>query len=326
MNRPPDNAVLLDAATLSAFVGSVFERAGVPSDQAAFLADLLVTNDLRGVWSHGTRQTSAYVEHFGKGRLNPAPTLEVTNESPTTLVVDGDGGLGYFAAHRAATLLGPKALALGIAAALTRNHGHIGAAGIYARVPLEQGLFCFVTSGHQLDLKPQQSVLRAAGGSPMAFALPTRDEPPFVLDFGVMHDLYVGSEHVDTITALAPGIVVRALGLGAVCQALGGFLAGVPLDPARDQRSWPGASQGSFLLAVDLARFFSLDGFKAEMDAYARTVRQMEPLAGLADARLAGAPEWEQEQASRQSGIRLSPPHAALLRTLAADAGLVPPV
>ncbi len=37
-----------------------------------------------------------------------------------------------------------------------------------------------------------------------------------------------------------------------------------------------------------------LDTFKAEMDAYARTVRQMEPLAGFNAALLAGAPEWEQ--------------------------------
>ena len=324
MNRPPDTFVPVAAAALERFATSAFERAAVPSEQAAFLADLLVTNDLRGVFSHGTRQVSAYVEHFRQGRLNPAPVLQVLDESPTTLIVDGDGGLGYFAAHRAATLLGPKAVEMGIAAALSRNHGHFGAAGIYARVVLEHGLFCFVTSGHQLDLKPGQSVLHAAGGSPMAFALPTHEEPPFVLDFGAMHDLYPGSEHADTIIALAPGTVFRALGLGAVCQALGGFLAGVPLDPERAQRRWSGANQGSFLIAVDLARFFPLNGFKAEMDAYARTVREMEPIAGFNTARLAGAPEWESEQTLRNEGVPLSPAHAAALRKVASELGIPP--
>ena len=327
MNRPPDDFVSIDAdAALRPFVARVFERVGVPSEQAAFLSDLLVTNDLRGVFSHGTRQATAYVGHFRAGRLNPAPAVRVANETPTTLVVDGDGGLGYFAAHQAAAQLGPKALEMGIAAALSRNHGHFGAAGIYARIPLEHGLFCFVTSGHQLSLKPGQSVLHAAGGSPMAFALPTGDEPPFVLDFGAMHDLYPGSPHMDTIIALAPGTVFRSLGLGAVCQALGGFLAGVPLDPDRAERRWSGANQGSFLIAVDLARFFPLDAFKAEMDAYARAVRQMEPLPGFNTALLAGAPEWEQEKAYRENGIPLSPSHAAALHKLASEFGIAPPL
>lgn len=326
MNRPPDTFVPVAADDMERFAAAAFERAGAPFEQAAFLAGLLVANDLRGVFSHGTRQVPAYVDHFRAGRLNPAPNVAVVNESPTTLVVDGDGGLGYFAAHQAATMLGPKALEMGIAAAVSRNHGHFGAAGIYARVVLEHGLFCFVTSGHQLDLRPGQNILHAAGGSPMAFALPTREEPPFVLDFGAMHDLYPGSEHADTIIALAPSTVFRSLGLGAVCQALGGFLAGVPLDPDRAQRAWPGANQGSFLIAVDLARFFPLDAFQAEMDAYARAVREMEPLAGFSSARLAGAPEWESEQAFRKNGIPVSATHADALRKVAGDLGTTPPL
>lgn len=326
MNRPPDTFVPIAADVLERFAATIFERASVAPEQAAFLAGLLVTNDLRGVFSHGTRQVTAYVDHFRAGRLNPTPNVYLVNETPTTLVVDGDGGLGYFPAYEAATRLGPKALENGIAAALSRNHGHFGAAGIYARVVLEHGLFCFVTSGHQLGLKPGQSLLHAAGGSPMAFALPTKDEPPFVLDFGAMHDLYPGSEHADAIIALAPSTVFRSFGLGAVCQALGGFLAGVPLNPERAERQWSGANQGSFMIAVDLARFFPLDAFKAEMDAYARVVRQMEPLAGFEEALLAGAPEWQQEQAYRQKGIPLGASHVAALQKLATEFDIAAPV
>src|SRR5262249_28104386 len=155
----------------------------------------------------------AYVGHFREGRLNPAPEVRVVDETPATLIVDGDGGLGYFPARRAATLLGPKALEMGIAAALTRNHGHIGAARLYSRIPLAHELFCYVTSGHQLELRPGQTILAAAGGSPMSFALPTGEEPPFVLDFGAMHDLYPSSPHVQEIIQLAPGTVFRSLGL-----------------------------------------------------------------------------------------------------------------
>lgn len=326
MNRPPSEFVPLAPEPLKAFTTTVFERAGVSAEQAGFLAGLLTTNDLRGVFSHGTRQTEAYVGHFRAGRLNPRPEIRVVSETPTIMIVDGDGGLGYFPAHHAASALGAKASSTGIAAALTRNHGHIGAAGIYSRIPLAQDLFCYVTSGHQLSLQPGNTVLASAGGSPMSFALPTGEEPPFVLDFGAMHDLYPGSKHVQEVSELAPSTVFRSIGLGHVCQALGGFLASVPVDPARAERGWPGADQGSFLIAVDLNVFRPIEEFKREMDEYSRRVRSMEPITGSERAIMAGGLEWERERQYARDGIPISPRHQEVLRKLAAEYDLEPPV
>ena len=189
MNRPPDEFRAVSPEPLRRFVNDLLAAAGMNPEQSAFLADLLVTNDLRGVVSHGTRQVVAYVDHFRSGRLTPTAAITTVQESRATLVLDGGGGLGYFPCYEAVNRLVPKAKEVGVAVATTRNHGHFGAAGIYARVPVAENLFCFVTSGHQLNLQPDQFVMRAAGGSPMAFGIPTGDEPPFVLDFGAIHDM-----------------------------------------------------------------------------------------------------------------------------------------
>jgi L-2-hydroxycarboxylate dehydrogenase (NAD+) len=326
MNRPPDTFTPVSASVMLDFVRAVFEHVGVPTDRAAFLSQCLVDNDLRGVFSHGTRQAVAYVNHFRKGELTPDPEVTIVDESPTTLIVDGGGGLGYYASHLLTTRLVPKAQAMGIAVGITRNHGHFGAAGIYARIPLEQDLFCYVTSGHQLHLTPGQPLMSAAGGSPMAFGLPTQDEPPFVLDFGAIHDMYVGSTHLAELIALAPSTVFRSFGLGNVCQALGGFLCGVPVDPARAQRTWSGANQGSFIIVVDLNRFMPIAQFKAEMDEYARKIRQMQPLPGYDRALYAGALEWERSRQYAEEGIPVSPRHAEDLKRLAEACQLTPPL
>ena len=326
MNRPPDSFKPLAAETLQPFVRKVFQRAGMPEEQAETLASLLVANDLRGVFSHGTQQTTAYVGHFQEGRLTPAPEIRVTAETDVSVTVDGGGGLGYFPALRAAEIMTAKARLRGIAMALTRNHGHIGAAGIYSRIPLAAGLFGYVTSGHQLHLKPEQSPLHAAGGSPMSFALPTGEEPPFVLDFGAVHDMYPHSPHVEELIRLAPGSVFRSIGMGCVCQALGGFLAGVPVDPARAERQWSGANQGSFMIAVDLEVFMPREQFTREMDEYCRAIRGMRPLTGFDQSRYPGGLEWEREQAYRERGIPVSQPHADALRKLAVEFGLESPV
>ncbi len=326
MNRPPGESIRVSSDRLRDFTSAAFERAGVPADKAAFLADRLVRNDLRGVFSHGSRLAGQYVPLFRSRQINPDPAVTVQQETPTTLVADGDGGLGYFPAHRAAELLGPMAKEMGAAAAVTRNHGHIGAAGIYARIPLALDLFCYVTSGHQLNLQPGQPVVHAAGGSPMAFAIPTGMAPPFVLDFGTMIDLHKGPEHLAEVMERAPSAVLRSFGLGCACQALGGFLAGVPLDPARAERRWPGANQGSFLIAVDLARFGPVEELKREMDAYAEVVRQMKPFPGMESAALPGTPECERERVWSVEGVPVSPRHADALRTLASDLGIEAPV
>src|SRR5438093_6969856 len=119
MNIPPSpqDAFHIPAPALRAYVAALFEAVGMPGEDAALLAELLVRNDLRGVFSHGTRQVPAYVDHFRAGRLNPRAHPEVVAETPVTLSVAGDGGLGYFAASLAARQVVAKATAQGLAAA-----------------------------------------------------------------------------------------------------------------------------------------------------------------------------------------------------------------
>ncbi len=326
MNRPPAEHVLVPHGALREYVTQAFQHAGMSAEQAGLLAALLVTNDLRGVFSHGTQQARAYVGHFREGRLTPTAEITTLSETPATLVLDGGGGLGYFPCHQAATRLIAKARACGIAVATTRNHGHFGAAGIYARIPLAHDLLTYVTSGHQLDLQPDQFVMAAAGGSPMAFGIPAGEEPPFVLDFGAVHDMYIGPDAMAAVVDLVPSTVLRSFGLGCACQALGGLLCGVPIDPARAGREWSGANQGSMIVVVDIQALFPVDQFKQEMDEYARKVRQMMPLPGFDRALLPGAIEWEREQRWTEEGIPVGARHAEALRKVGAFYGLICPV
>ena len=281
---------------------------------------------MRGVFSHGTVQTLRYVTLFRNNDLTPTPTISTISETPTTLVLDGGGGLGYFPCYQATQAIIEKAKKCGIAVATTRNHGHFGAAGIYARLPLAHGLFCYVTSGHQLNLHPGDFVMSAAGGSPMAFGIPTGEEPPFVLDFGAIHDMYLGYDAMKPIVEMVPSTVLRSFGLGCACQALGGLLCGVPLDADKAARQWSGANQGSFIIVVDIKALYPIEQFTQEMDEYARRVRQCRPFPGIAQALMPGAIESQREQKAVQEGIRIAPPHASSLQKLAAMLALPYPL
>jgi LDH2 family malate/lactate/ureidoglycolate dehydrogenase len=325
VNLPPETYICVSHEDMREFVAGAGRAVGLPQDKAGRLAELLVANDLRGVFSHGTRQVATYARLMRDGRLNPQPQVQTVHETTASLLVDGDGGLGYFPAYEGTLALIEKAMAHGIAVLLTRNHGHFGAAGLYSRLTLPHDLLCFVTSGHQLSLTPGKPVYAAAGGSPMSFSAPTDVEDPLVLDFGAMHDLYASSPHRDEIARLAPGLVFRAIGMGAICQAWGGLLAGLPIDERRATRTFPGANQGSLVIAFRIDLFMPPALFKREMDAYVRQVRALHPLEGFDEAYLPGGVESARERVYREQGIPVGPEHQARLQALADELGLQAP-
>ena len=325
MNLPPSSAINVPYSALQTFIAQIGQTVGLPTAKAELLAEMLTANDLRGVFSHGTTQMATYARLLRDGVLNNQPNVQVVKETPVSVLVDGDGGLGYFPAHMATQILIEKAKTQGIAVALTRNHGHFGAAGLYSRLTLPHDLLCFVTSGHQLDLQPGQHILSAAGGSPMSFSAPAAEEESLVLDFGAIHVLYATSPHRDEIIRLAPGTVFRAIGMGAICQSWGGFLAGVPLDPAQAKRTYAGANQGSLVMAFRIDLFLDAQQFKHEMDDYVRAVKKLTPLAGFSDSFLPGGVEAARAQSYRTQGIPVGPEHQQRLEQIAQELGLHAP-
>jgi LDH2 family malate/lactate/ureidoglycolate dehydrogenase len=329
MNTPPREAIRVPPEPLRAFVAALFQKVGLNEEDAGLLARLLVLNDLRGVFSHGTRQVTGYVHHFRAGELNPRPSVTVMADHGSTMLLDGDGGLGYFPCWRGAHLLVERCRAHGVAAVVTRNHGHFGAAGLYSRVPVKAGQIAYVTSGHHLRLAPDHSVRAIAGGSPMSFGVPAGEEPPLVLDFGAIHDLDHDGPFVETAIREAPGLVFRSIGLGSVCQSLGGFLAGVPFgsdDPAAEHMErWSGANQGSLMIALAVERFLDPAIFSGRMDAYARRTRELEPLPGFDRATLAGGLEWERSQEWSKTGIPVGKRHQEALTRVGEMLGIAPP-
>jgi LDH2 family malate/lactate/ureidoglycolate dehydrogenase len=320
MNQPPSAFIRVPHASLHVFVSRAAQAVGMPADRAELLAELLTANDLRGVHSHGTRQIVGYAHLMRDGRLNPNPRVHVVRETPVSVLMDGDGGLGYFPAYEGTLRAIEKAQAQGIAVMATRNHGHFGAAGIYSRMTLPHGLLSFVTSGHQLHLTPGQAMAHAAGGSPMSFSAPTREEDPLVLDFGTTVEL--GSPNLEALFRLAPGVVFRCLGLGTICQSWGGFLEGVPVDPARAERQYAGANQGALLVTFRIDLFLPAEQFRREMDEYVRGVRALQPMEGYERAYLPGGVEAVRERDYRRDGVPVGEDHQRQLEALAKELGI----
>ena len=99
MNTPPEEHINVDHQKLHAYVSTAAQTVGLPAEKSELLAELLTTNDLRGIFSHGTQQIATYAILMRDGQLNKDPQIEVIKETPVSALVDGDGGLRYFPAY-----------------------------------------------------------------------------------------------------------------------------------------------------------------------------------------------------------------------------------
>ena len=331
MNQPPKSFVQVQENRLIAFVTACFEKVGLEREHAALVSRLLVNNDLRGVRSHGSRTVDIYCDGFARGTTNPRPEIQVMHETPTSIVLDGDGTIGYMPMTRAAEGAIAKAKAVGIGIGLVRHIDHYGSAGHYSRMCMEAGCIGFSSQGHRnmgnaqgREPKPQVGFY---GNPPISFAIPAGNEPPVVLDAAT--NIVSGYDNLDAAEREAllrkiPAAFFQRMGYTAVASLMGGALTGFTLPESDDLiKRWPGASFGGTVLAIDINAVVPQTVFRAEVDRMVRDVRETyQPMPEYDRALLPGAIEQELFELHRREGIRYGEPEQADLKQVSQRLGI----
>jgi L-2-hydroxycarboxylate dehydrogenase (NAD+) len=169
--------------TLEAFMRDVFIGQGVPPEDAAVCADVLITADKRGIDSHGVgRMKSFYYDRIKEGIQFAKTSFEVVRESPTTAVVDGHHGMGHVIAKRAMQLAIDKARKYGMGMVVVRNSTHYGIAGYYAMMATAAGMIGVTGTNARPSVAPTFGVENMLGTNPLTFGMPTDEDFPFMID------------------------------------------------------------------------------------------------------------------------------------------------
>ena len=313
----PEDARRVMPEPLREFATEVLRKAELPDTDAALIAGYLVDVDLRGVATHGTRQLRRYVAEFREGRVNSRPEIVQVMDAPSMAVFDGDGGAGYLVATRATEAVIEKAKATGIAVVSTRNHGHVGSEGIYARQVLAYDLAMFAVAGGTAWNKPTKddaTVWDAMYAPPMCFGIPTAEGPPFVLDMNA--NMLKDRSKLEEALQTFPDFIFKSLGMRFTSWLLSGILAGTATPEARSPK-FSSASRGFLIVAIDVARLGDLEAYKKEVSRILRESRSLKPMPGLASAEVPGSLEWQREQERMESGIPLSEEHIEMLQRVA---------
>ena len=181
---PEADQVLVAEATAREGTQALFEKMGMPAEDAALCADVLIMSDLRGCESHGiSNMVRRYLEMYPAGILNPTPNVKTIRESAVSATLDADRGIGLQVGPRAMQIAMDKAEEYGMGAVGVQNCGHVGMLAYYPLMAIERDMIgvCMVSAGGGI-MVPTFGSEPVFGTHPIAWAAPASTMPPFVFD------------------------------------------------------------------------------------------------------------------------------------------------
>ena len=308
-------------------VSRIFERLGVPAEDAGIVSHHLVEADLRGVHSHGVIRVPTYATALKAGKINPTPKLEVVEDHGGQVVMDGDFGLGQLTAFRANELAIERGKEHGIAAVALRRSTHCGAMAYYAIRAREAGLIGLAITNAGMNMTPTGGTAKIIGNNPLAMAVPTTREWPMVLDMatsvvaggkldvarskgesiplGWARDKD-GNPTTDPVAARAGSLEPlggpKGYGMALMLDVLAGVLSGgrfggmLGVDPDR-------GGMAQFFMTIDVTRFMPMEQFKARMDELIDQIHESPKSPGVNKIYVAGEIEYGLQSARERDGV-----------------------
>ena len=165
------------------FMTAVFEKMGVPTEDARLCADVLLESDRRGIESHGcNRFKPIYIDRIKSGILNPVTKIDILKETPTTAVLDANDGMGMVASKKAMDMCIEKAHKYGMGMVAVRNSSHYGIAGYWTGLAAQENMIGISGTNARPSVAPTFGVENMLGTNPLTFSMPTDEPFPFTLD------------------------------------------------------------------------------------------------------------------------------------------------
>jgi LDH2 family malate/lactate/ureidoglycolate dehydrogenase len=336
---------------LEAFCREAMLKSGIREEDARITAEVLVTTDTWGVYTHGTKQLRALMNNFRTGRLDRQAIPEIALAGPGWAIVDGHYAMPMTTSHMAMKLAIEKARATGIAYVGVTHSSHFGAAGYYASMAARADMIglsmCNVDPGVTAP-GARGSVL---GTNPIAYAVPAGQEPPILLDIAtstvaaskvyvaralgteIPDNWLVDDEGVPTTDpshyplqgALLPMAGHKGYGLALLVEILTSVLTGAGM--LHQVKSWvldlpDPTNEGHAFIAIDVGSIMPIQAFKERLDWVIREIKGAPKAKGSERIYLPGEMEWERRSRALTEGMYLPGDVIASLAGLAEDVGL----
>lgn len=330
----------VDAVKLRDTVAKIMEKEGVTSQDAAIVADSLVSADLTGLQSHGVQRVKFYADGIESGGMSAQCNIETVADFPGGSVLDAHGALGIVAAYRAMELAIEKAKNVGIGIVNVRNSNHCSCTAYYLRMAAKENMLAIVSSNAPKSMVPWGSREKYLGTNPLAIGAPTHGDPVMVdmatsvvargkiilankkgdpIPEGWAIDVE-GRPTTDAAKALEGCVLpfggAKGSGIAMMIDVFAGVLSGAAYGShIRNPFTEPDKpmNTGHCMIAIDIAKFQDPEVFKTTMDTYRSEIKALKPAAGVDEIFMPGEIECNNYRKNLADGVQLP---AAVYREL----------
>ena len=340
---------------LEAFAQELFIAAGMDSDKATTMAELLVLTDALGRRTHGLAMLPLYLAEIAKGTMSVRGEPEVIQQRGVVALWDAGYLPGQWTIARAIDWALPRAQEFGIAAVTVRRSHHIGCLAALCLRAVDRGLVALIANSDPAGARvaPYGGTEALFTPDPFAIGYPGSPNPvlvdicasitttsmtrqkvaegvdfnqPWLLDHDgtpttdprvLEHGTPRGS--LQLIGGLDHGH--KGFGLALMVEALSQGLAGHGRADA--PKRWGG---NTFVQLIDPALFAGRDEFGRLMDHFAARCRTNRPIDPARPVRLPGDGAAASLARARAEGIAFDDATRTALNQSARQFGVASPL
>lgn len=324
----------------------LLQKVGVPGDQAAIIAQVVVEADLRGIESHGVLRLPAYIRRVLAGTMTATTRLRIQCERGATLLLDAQHGFGQVAGVQAMHEAIRRAEQYGVGLVAVRNAGHFGIAAYYAMMALPRQMIGIVSANASPSMAAWGGTIPLLGTNPICVAIPTGGDVDIVLDMassvvarGKIRLAAAKGDRIplgwaldaqglpteDPVAAMKGTLLPiggpKGYGLALVVDILAGVLTGSEFGAhvaATDEVNRK-VSTGFVVQAIDIAAFADPTTFEQNLQSLIVEIRQSPRAAGVERIYLPGEIEWLKKQERLAKGIPVPDSLRQALEKLASE-------
>ncbi|GJL82129.1 MAG: sulfolactate dehydrogenase [marine bacterium B5-7] len=180
----PDSIILkIDQA--HHLVTAALESNRTSSENAASVAQALVSAEIDGQIGHGLSRVLAYASQSRSGKVDGFATPRIIADKPAAVRIDAASGFAFPAMDLAVSTLSERVANTGIAVSSVFRSHHFGVAGYHAERLANEGIIALALSNSPRAIAPWGGKSALFGTNPVAFAAPRKDGSPLVIDLSL---------------------------------------------------------------------------------------------------------------------------------------------
>lgn len=334
------------------FAYEAFIAAGCTEEVADLTAYALWLTGVRGVDSHAIRLLPHYVTAVEKGRINPNPNFQIESNAPSTAVFNADHTLGHAATMKAMRHAISLAETNGVGMVVIKNSSHNGAMATYGLEAAKNNMIGMAMTNASSSVRTPNSKTPFFGTNPTCIAAPMLNEDPFCFDatpvpFSVnkvktyaedgkpLPDLTYAADKEGQPTS-DPSIAAQMLPIGdykgfgflMMADVMSSLLSGMPAGDDVASMYQTSLSEhrrlGHFCMAVNIASFRDVEGFKRDLQNNADKIRQQPRMDADVPVMVPGDPEKATTKERTANGVPVKVFDIERLNDLAKEFGIQP--